>query len=84
MIKFVAPLLATALLVPLATTGVRADYAPSCSSESRDADVPSGSFTDGNGRAWVGFAADGTPPDSLSKSSTATSCDDYPEPPPPP
>ena len=83
MSKLVAPMLATILLLPLATTGVRADEAPTCASDSRDAEVPSGSFTDASGRTWVGFTADGTPPDSLSKSSTATVCD-YAEPEPPP
>ena len=46
-----------------------------CSTESRDAEVPSGSQTDENGRTWVGMKDGGLPPDSLSKSSEVSSCD---------
>jgi hypothetical protein len=49
----------------------------SCSSESRDAEVPSGTQTDANGRTWVGFKSGGLPPDSLSKSSESVTCVEY-------
>lgn len=52
-----------------------------CTTESRDAEVPSGTQTDANGRTWAGFKAGGLPPDSLSKSSDARTCDAYAPPP---
>jgi hypothetical protein len=75
--------LAIVLLVSLAFTpaGVSLSSAApySCSSETRDAEVPSGSQTDENGRTWVGFKDGGLPPDSLSKSSEVSSCTYYPD-----
>ncbi len=37
-------------------------------------DAPVGKYVDKNGRTWVGFKADGTPPDSLSSAVNSTTC----------
>jgi len=64
------------VLVPAYSSATFAAKRPVCTSETRDAEVPSGTQTDSNGRTWVGFKAGGLPPDSLSKSSDATLCED--------
>lgn len=45
-----------------------------CTSASRNADVPSGTYTDAGGHKWAGFKANGMPPDSLSSDSSSLSC----------
>lgn len=37
-------------------------------------DAPVGKYVDKSGRTWVGFKADGTPPDSLSSAVNSTTC----------
>lgn len=78
--KLIPALLLACAACPAAISITQAEpYHPVCTSETRDAEVPSGSQTDANGRTWVGFKAGGLPPDSLSKSSEVRSCDDdYP------
>ena len=71
--KFATVLLVSLAFAPAGVSVSHAAYA--CSSETRDAEVPSGSQTDENGRTWVGFKNGGLPPDSLSKSSEVSSCD---------
>ncbi|RYD93164.1 MAG: hypothetical protein EOP54_19650 [Sphingobacteriales bacterium] len=36
--------------------------------------VPTGTYVDSNGRKWVGYGQDGTPPESLSASGQSTTC----------
>ena len=74
--KVIAALLISSVLVPAYSSATFAAKRPVCTSETRDAEVPSGTQTDSNGRTWVGFKAGGLPPDSLSKSSDATLCED--------
>jgi len=73
--KIIAALLISSVLVPAYSSATFAEPARSCTSETRDAEVPSGTQTDSNGRTWVGFKAGGLPPDSLSKSSEAVTCE---------
>ena len=72
--KLISALLISSALLPAYTGAAYATSGRICTSESRDAEVPSGTQADENGRTWVGFKAGGLPPDSLSKSSEAVTC----------
>lgn len=80
--KLVVPaLLAAGVLCFAPLPAVAEPYHPHCETESRDAQVPSGTYVDVGGRKWAGFKEGGLPPDSLSRSSTVTVCDAVPPPP---
>lgn len=70
---FVSALLAAGALC-FATLPAAAETS-SCSTETRDAEVPSGTQTDSSGRTWVGLKDGGLPADSLSKSSEVSTCE---------
>ncbi len=73
--KYILSALIAASTFAIAAPALAAAVQQTCTTEyAVSKDAPVGKYVDKNGRTWVGFKADGTPPDSLSSAVNSTTC----------